>query len=85
MPARKEIDWNTVDLWDDVVTLLFRTEYTVPAWSIVLVSSPWVHEANVVATILYLRGSSKFQPSDTWRDLLDDAVTKVACRSVPWK
>ena len=41
-------------------------------------------EANVVATILYLRRSSKFQPSDTWKVLLDDAVAKVANRSVPW-
>ena len=35
-------------------------------------------------TIRYLRRSSGFQPSDTWRPLLDEAFAKVATNSVSW-
>jgi hypothetical protein len=45
---------------------------------------PFISEANAVETIRYLRRSSHFRPSETWKPLLDDAFAKVAARSVSW-
>ena len=75
---KEEIDWSTVDVWDDVRHL------DCSSLPLTFVFRQFSAEANAVETIRYLRRSSGFQPSDTWRPLLDEAFAKVATNSVSW-
>lgn len=77
MRSPKDIDWSTVDVWDDVWHLD-------PCGLFFIGWLPFLSEANAVETIRYLRRSSHFRPSETWKPLLDDAFAKVAARSVSW-
>ena len=74
----QEIDWSTVDVWDDVGCPDVRCRYVTGL-------PPASCQANVVAVIKYLRRSSAFKPSDTWEELLTQAVDQVAARSTPWE
>ena len=46
----------------------------------------FVFQAEVAIVLQYMKGSSRYQPMDTWREAMDNAVSKLFARSaLVWK
>ena len=58
------VDWGAADPWADV-----RVRVVLQAAAVV--------EADVQGVLAYLRGSSRFQPSDVWKKALDKAMQEI--------